>query len=104
MTDTRAARSNGELWGELPDLLSKAETNQEAQDRVITLLYPELRRIAEAQMRRERRDHTLQATAWSASFSSISRSTRFQRSHKGALPDDRVGRDAPAAGRLCPGA
>jgi RNA polymerase sigma factor (TIGR02999 family) len=67
--DTRGTRSNSEkLWSELPDLLSEAETSPEAQDRVITLLYPELRRIAEAHMRRERRDHTWQATALVSEF------------------------------------
>jgi RNA polymerase sigma-70 factor, ECF subfamily len=76
--DTRAARSNEELWGELPDLLAKAETDPEVQDKVITLLYPELRRIAEAQMRRERRDHTWQATALvSEFFLHISRARAF---------------------------
>jgi RNA polymerase sigma factor (TIGR02999 family) len=76
--DTRAARSQDELWDELPDLLSKAETSPEVQDRVITLLYPELRRIAEAQMRRERRDHTWQATALvSEFFVHISRARAF---------------------------
>ena len=100
--DTRAARSNEELWGELPDLLSKAETNPEVQDRVITLLYPELRRIAEAQMRRERRDHTLASHGTRQRvLRSHQQSPRLQCSNKSAVPDYRVGHDAPSAGRLC---
>jgi RNA polymerase sigma-70 factor, ECF subfamily len=76
--DIRPARTKEELWSELPDLLSEAETDPTAQDRVITLLYPELRRIAEAQMRRERRDHTWQATALvSEFFVHISRARAF---------------------------
>ena len=55
-------------WDELPALLAESETDPEARNRVLTLLYPELRRIAEAQMRRERRDHTLQATALVSEF------------------------------------
>jgi len=57
-----------DLWSQLPELLTGAETSQEARERVITLLYPELKRIAEAHMRRERRDHTLQATALVSEF------------------------------------
>lgn len=57
-----------DLWNEISALLSDAETNPQARDRLITLLYPELRRIAEAHMRRERRDHTLQATALVSEF------------------------------------
>src|SRR5205814_214748 len=38
------------------------------RDRLITLLYPELKRIATAHMRRERPDHTLQATALVSEF------------------------------------
>jgi RNA polymerase sigma factor (TIGR02999 family) len=66
--DTRGDRGNEELWRQLPDLLSEAESDPEAQNRVITLLYPELRRIAEAHMRRERPDHTWQATALVSEF------------------------------------
>jgi RNA polymerase sigma factor (TIGR02999 family) len=51
-----------EPWDELPALLAAAQTDGEARDRAVALLYPELKRIAEAQMRRERPDHTLQAT------------------------------------------
>lgn len=69
MTDHfRPARGEDPLWGELTSLLGEAESNPEARDRVITLLYPELRRIAEAHMRRERRDHTWQATALVSEF------------------------------------
>jgi RNA polymerase sigma-70 factor, ECF subfamily len=63
-----AARATEDLWNEVSALLPAAETNPEARDRVITLLYPELRRIADAHMRRERRDHTLQATALVSEF------------------------------------
>jgi RNA polymerase sigma factor (TIGR02999 family) len=37
--------------------------NPEDQAKLLDLLYPELKRIAEGRMRRERPDHTLQATA-----------------------------------------
>jgi RNA polymerase sigma factor (TIGR02999 family) len=37
--------------------------DQEAAERVLALVYPELRRIAARQLRREREAHTLQATA-----------------------------------------
>jgi len=37
--------------------------NHEAAGRLVELFYPELRRIAAARMRAERRDHTLQPTA-----------------------------------------
>jgi RNA polymerase sigma factor (TIGR02999 family) len=68
----------GELPPNLTALLADAETNAEARDRVITLLYPELRRIAEAHMRRERRDHTLQATGLvSEFFVHVARSAAF---------------------------
>src|SRR5688500_5938946 len=55
-------------WHDLPELLAAAETSAEARDRVITLLYPELKLIAEAHMRRERPNHTLQATALVSEF------------------------------------
>jgi RNA polymerase sigma-70 factor, ECF subfamily len=63
-----AGRSAEALWNEVSALLGEAEHDPEARDRVITLLYPELHRIAEAHMRRERRDHTLQATALVSEF------------------------------------
>jgi len=66
--DSGSAHAAEDLWLGLPELLAASETNAEARDRVITLLYPELRRIAEAHMRRERRDHTLQATALVSEF------------------------------------
>ena len=37
--------------------------DEKAFDRLVTLLYPELRRLAGSYMRNERADHTLQATA-----------------------------------------
>lgn len=68
----------GEPWDQLPALLAESETNPDARNKVLTLLYPELRRIAEAHMRRERRDHTLQATALvSEFFLHIARSPAF---------------------------
>jgi RNA polymerase sigma factor (TIGR02999 family) len=67
-----------EFWNELPALLEAAESSREARDRVVTLLYPELKRIAECHMRRERRDHTLQATALvSEFFVHMAKSPRF---------------------------
>jgi RNA polymerase sigma factor (TIGR02999 family) len=69
MTNTDHGRdTSGDLPSTLPVLLAEAETSAEARDRVITLLYPELRRIAEAHMRRERPDHTLQATGLVSEF------------------------------------
>lgn len=56
------------LHDSLPGLLAAASTDPSARDQVIALLYPELKRIAEAHMRRERRDHTLQATALVSEF------------------------------------
>jgi RNA polymerase sigma factor (TIGR02999 family) len=66
--DIGPGRTTEDLWSEVSALLGEAETNPEARNRVITLLYPELRRIAEAHMRRERSDHTLQATALVSEF------------------------------------
>jgi RNA polymerase sigma factor (TIGR02999 family) len=65
-------------WDELPQLLVDAQTDAGARDRAMALLYPELKRIAEAQMRRERPDHTLQATGLvSEFFMYLARSTSF---------------------------
>jgi ECF sigma factor len=76
--DTDAARAAAGQWAALPELLSAAETSADARDRVITLHYPELKRIAEAHMRRERPNHTLQATALvSEFFVHIARSPAF---------------------------
>jgi RNA polymerase sigma-70 factor, ECF subfamily len=66
--DSGATRASEDKWNEVLSLLRQAEMNPEARDQAITLLYPELRRIAEAHMRRERRDHTLQATALVSEF------------------------------------
>jgi RNA polymerase sigma factor (TIGR02999 family) len=69
---------SNERWDELPLLLAAAQTDSDARDRVIALLYPELKRIAEAQMRRERPDHTLQATGLvNEFFVYLARSTTF---------------------------
>jgi RNA polymerase sigma factor (TIGR02999 family) len=68
----------GDLWADIPDLLARSETSEETRDQLVTLLYPELKRIAEAHMRRERPDHTLQATALvSEFFVHIARSPNF---------------------------
>jgi RNA polymerase sigma factor (TIGR02999 family) len=42
---------------------SRGGANPGATDRLVEALYPELRKVARALMRRERRDHTLQPTA-----------------------------------------
>jgi RNA polymerase sigma factor (TIGR02999 family) len=66
--DAGSAPHGDERWQELSDLLIAAETDPAARDRVMTILYPELKRIAEIQMRRERHDHTLQATGLVSEF------------------------------------
>jgi len=66
--DRGPAGATEDLWPNLPELLAESESSAEARDRLITLLYPELKRIAAAHMRRERRDHTLQATALVSEF------------------------------------
>jgi RNA polymerase sigma-70 factor (ECF subfamily) len=49
---------------EVTVLLSRlAKGNQEAESKLILLVYDELRRMAARYMRREREDHTLQTTA-----------------------------------------
>jgi RNA polymerase sigma factor (TIGR02999 family) len=61
--------ASGDLpWADLPALLAASESDAVARDAVLTRLYPELKRIAEAHMRRERPDHTLQATALVSEF------------------------------------
>jgi hypothetical protein len=50
--------------GDVTRLLAQLrEGNQEAADRLVPLVYNELRRMAGAYMQRERPGHTLQATA-----------------------------------------
>jgi len=44
-------------------LLAWSEGDQEALDRLMPLVYAELRRLAQSHMRRERAGHTLQTTA-----------------------------------------
>lgn len=51
----------GERTRNLPDL--RGLTHEEAVDRLIPLVYAELRAMAEAQLRHERPDHSLQTTA-----------------------------------------
>jgi len=50
--------SNITLW-----LAQWSQGDQEAFDKASEVVYPELRRIADAYLRRERTDHTLQPTA-----------------------------------------
>jgi RNA polymerase sigma factor (TIGR02999 family) len=78
MTEHVAPPDASERWDELLALLAAADDDAGARDKVIALLYPELKRIAEAQMRRERPDHTLQATGLvSEFFVYLARSTTF---------------------------
>ena len=50
--------------GEITDLIRAVQSgDKRAEDRLIYLIYPELRRLARLQMRRERSEHTLQPTA-----------------------------------------
>jgi RNA polymerase sigma-70 factor, ECF subfamily len=50
--------------GEITDALLRCGAgDREARARLVSLMYPELKRIAALRMRGERRDHTLQATA-----------------------------------------
>jgi RNA polymerase sigma factor (TIGR02999 family) len=50
--------------GEVTVLLRRmAAGDPEVRERLLSLMYPELKRIAESRMRAERRDHTLQPTA-----------------------------------------
>ena len=50
--------------GEVTELLRSVQKGDEsAEGKLLLLIYPELRRLARSQMRRERQDHTLQATA-----------------------------------------
>jgi len=50
--------------GEVTELLRAAQRgDKQAEARLLPLIYPELRRLARRQMRRERCDHTLQPTA-----------------------------------------
>jgi hypothetical protein len=50
--------------GEVTDLLLALKRgDKQAEGRLVQLIYPALRRMAQRQMRRERQDHTLQATA-----------------------------------------
>ena len=54
----------GTAMGEVTALLAKWRCgNDAAQERLLQLVYPELKRIAGARMRRERSNHTLQPTA-----------------------------------------
>jgi RNA polymerase sigma factor (TIGR02999 family) len=48
---------------EVTQLIHKAGTDRAAADRLLELVYDQLRKIAQLRMAEERRDHTLQATA-----------------------------------------
>lgn len=67
-SDSLTGSSIEQRGGELAELLEAAETDAAARDRLVTMLYPELRRIAASHMRRERPNHTLQATALVGEF------------------------------------
>ena len=55
---------NGKDSGQITELLNDLGAgNRSAQSKLVPLVYPELRRIAARYMRKERPDHTLQATA-----------------------------------------
>src|SRR5690349_13696814 len=80
MPDTAASP---ERWDELPALLAASEADPAARERAVAMIYPELKRIADAQMRRERPDHTLQATGLvSEFFVYLARSTTFSASSR----------------------
>src|SRR4051812_47096755 len=50
--------------GEITAILTQPDSQHPSkQERLLSLMYPELKRIAEARMRSERRDHTLEPTA-----------------------------------------
>jgi RNA polymerase sigma factor (TIGR02999 family) len=56
--------AGGRMTGDVTRLLGQLRAgNQDVADQLVPLIYDELRRIAGAQMRRERAGHTLQATA-----------------------------------------
>jgi RNA polymerase sigma-70 factor, ECF subfamily len=60
---------NSSVAGEITELLSRPDiSGPEAQGRLLALVYPELKRIAEFRMRGERPDHTLQPTALVSEF------------------------------------
>lgn len=59
----------GENLGEITTLLRLGgDAGPQERERLVELLYPELKRVARSQMRRERQDHTLQATALVSEF------------------------------------
>ncbi len=60
MTDQEAKRSPGDVT---QLLAAWSNGDQEAQERLIPLVYDELRQLADRYLRRERPDHTLQPTA-----------------------------------------
>jgi RNA polymerase sigma-70 factor (ECF subfamily) len=54
----------GSMPGEVTAMLRRAAAGEDGvRSELVSAMYPELKRIAEAQMRRERNDHTLQPTA-----------------------------------------
>jgi RNA polymerase sigma factor (TIGR02999 family) len=64
MDNVASAEPSGKLQDEVSAVLRKMEEGDpEARSSLVTILYPELRRIAERRMSCERSDHTLQPTA-----------------------------------------
>jgi len=64
MDNAASAEATGKLQDDVSEMLRKMEAgDQEACSSLITILHPELRRIAERRMSSERSDHTLQPTA-----------------------------------------
>ena len=72
-----------------------------AADRLLELIYPELHRIAERQMRRERAGHTLQPTALVHEAYQAGRPVACRLAQPRPLPGRRGAGDAPVAGRPC---
>ena len=68
-------------------LEASAEGSEEARDRLLELVYHELHTMARAQMRSERGDHTLGATALvSEAYMKLFRSTAAEGEPEGLLP------------------
>ncbi len=66
LTDRRSIKNDAapDVRGDITELLAEVKDGRkDALDRLLTVVYAELRRIARNQMRREREGHTLQPTA-----------------------------------------
>src|SRR5262249_36579698 len=78
--------------GEVTRLLRASQRgDQSALDRLLPLVYKELRKLAAHQLRNERPDHTLQATAL------VHEAYLRMAEHSGAEPEDRAHFIGPAA-------